>query len=165
MTAAMSAHSALDLYPDGYPAVADVVPHQDAMCLLDRIVYCDAERIEVEVRVPSVGLFVTPGGIPAWIGIEYMAQAIAAWAGCRERRDQRPPGIGFLLGSRRYSSARDTFPTGTLLHVHARCELLGDNGLGMFACRILAGDEEWAAANVSVFQPNDATAYLESGTT
>jgi hypothetical protein len=47
--------------------------------------------------------------------------------------------------------------------VEANCELLGENGLGMFACRILADDIEVAVANVSVFQPTDAAAYLESG--
>ena len=31
------------------------------------------------------------------------------------------------------------------------------------ACRILAGEEEWAVANVSVYEPVDAKAYLESG--
>ncbi len=40
---------------------------------------------------------------------------------------------------------------------------MGENGLGMFACRILAGATELAVANVSVFEPRDAMAYLESG--
>ncbi len=70
---------------------------------------------------------------------------------------------GFLLGSRRYTSTRDVFPSGTRLRIDARCELLADNGLGMFACSLQAGDEQWAMANVSVFEPADAMAYLESG--
>ena len=41
-------------------------------------------------------------------------------------------------------------------------ELLGDNGLGMFRCRILEDGDELATANVSVFEPPDAMAYLES---
>ncbi|MEG9858998.1 beta-ketoacyl synthase N-terminal-like domain-containing protein [Stenotrophomonas sepilia] len=118
---------------------------------------------EAELVVPEAGLFVEDDQVPAWVGIEYMAQAIAAWAGCRARAAGRPPQLGFLLGSRRYSSARSSFPSGSRLRVQARCELLGDNGLGMFACRILAGEEEWATANVSVFEPADAMAYLESG--
>ena len=145
------------------PAITEVVPHRHGMCLLDRILHWDADGIVVEVRVPSTGMFISGEGMPAWIGIEYMAQAVAAWAGCRDRHKGGPPSIGFLLGSRRYACSRDVFPSGTRLQVYARCELLGDNGLGMFACRILAGDDEWATANVSVFQPTDAAAYLESG--
>lgn len=40
---------------------------------------------------------------------------------------------------------------------------MGDNGLGMFACRILHGEAVLATANISVFEPPDAAAYLESG--
>lgn len=133
------------------------------MCLLDRILRWDQESIEAELMVPEAGLFIEDGAVPAWVGIEYMAQAIAAWAGCRARTAGNPPQLGFLLGSRRYASTRSSFPSGTRLQVQARCELLGDNGLGMFACRILAGGEEWAVANVSVFEPADSMAYLESG--
>ncbi|HDS1651314.1 TPA: hotdog family protein [Stenotrophomonas maltophilia] len=144
-------------------AIEDVVPHRQDMCLLERIVHWDEDGIEAELVVPASGLFVEDGHVPAWIGIEYMAQAIAAWAGCRARAAGNRPQLGFLLGSRRYGSQRSGFPVGSRLRVQARCELLGDNGLGMFACRILAGDEEWATANVSVYEPADAMAYLESG--
>ncbi len=144
-------------------AIEDVVPHRQDMCLLERITQWDQEAIEAELVVPETGLFVENGEVPAWVGIEYMAQAIAAWAGCRARAAGNPPQLGFLLGSRRYSSRCSGFPSGTRLRVQARCELLGDNGLGMFACRILAGEEEWATANVSVFEPADAMAYLENG--
>ncbi|MBN5049311.1 hotdog family protein [Stenotrophomonas maltophilia] len=144
-------------------AIEEVVPHRQDMCLLDRILRWDQDSIEVELVVPEAGLFIEDGAVPAWVGIEYMAQAIAAWAGCRARTAGNPPQLGFLLGSRRYASTRSSFPSGTRLQVQARCELLGDNGLGMFACRILAGEEEWAVANVSVFEPADSMAYLESG--
>ncbi len=92
-----------------------------------------------------------------------MAQAIAAWAGSSARQEGRDPSIGFLLGSRRYTAHVPAFAPGRCLRVEAHCELMGENGLGMFACRILAGDEELAVANVSVYEPLDAMAYLESG--
>ena len=112
--------------------------------------------------MPADGLFVQDGGVPAWVGVEYMAQAIAAWAGCHARGQGRTPPIGFLLGTRRYDSAVERFDSGRVLRVEARRELLGENGLGVFACRILAGEEELATANVSVFEPPDAMAYMES---
>lgn len=144
-------------------AIEEVVPHRQDMCLLQRILRWDQDSIEAELVVPGTGLFIENGEMPAWIGIEYMAQAIAAWSGCRARAAGAAPQLGFLLGSRRYNSLRSGFPSGTRLRVQARRELLGDNGLGMFACRILAGEEEWAVANVSVYEPADAKAYLESG--
>ncbi|MCU1128238.1 hypothetical protein JAK51_18715 [Stenotrophomonas maltophilia] len=144
-------------------AIEEVVPHRQDMCLLQRILRWDQDSIEAELVVPGTGLFIENGEMPAWIGIEYMAQAIAAWSGCRARAAGAAPQLGFLLGSRRYSSQRSGFPSGSRLRVQARRELLGDNGLGLFACRILAGEEEWAVANVSVYEPADAKAYLESG--
>ena len=76
------------------------------------------------------------------------------------------PGIrpGFLLGTRRYEALRPMLAFGLRLRIEARCELFGDNGLGLFACRILDGDTEIAAANVSVFEPPDPDAYLGNST-
>ena len=52
--------------------------------------------------------------------------------------------------------------SGDVQDLEAIRELLGDNGLGMFRCRILEDGDELATANVSVFEPPDAMAYLES---
>lgn len=139
-----------------------VVPHRGTMRLVDRLVAWGEDSVAVEVRVPDEGPFCHVEGVPAWVGVEYMAQAIAAWAGCHARASGREPSIGFLLGTRRYESLASWFRAGALLRVEATRELLGDNGLGMFSCRILGDGEELATANVSVFEPPDAMAYLES---
>lgn len=143
--------------------IESVLPHRDSLRLIDRVIEWQPESIVVEVDVPGQGLFSRADGVPAWVGVEYMAQAIAAWAGCRARAEGREPSIGFLLGTRRYTAHQPAFAAGTCLRVEAHCELMGENGLGMFACRILAGERELAVANVSVFEPPDAMAYLESG--
>ncbi len=141
-----------------------VVPHRGTLLLIDRVLDWDPESIRVVLHVPGESIFHDAEGVPAWVGLEYMAQAIAAWAGCKARARGGEPTVGFLLGTRRYDCSRTHFPSGSLLRVEARCELLGDNGLGMFACRIVEGEETLATANVSVFEPGDATAYLETGT-
>lgn len=142
--------------------IEQVIPHRDTLLLVDRVLDYGEETITVELRVPAESPFHVEGGVPAWVGVEYMAQAIACWAGCHAREQGRPPSIGFLLGTRRYESVTPLFSSGSLLRVEARRELLGENGLGVFACRILAGEQELATANVSVFEPPDAMAYLES---
>jgi predicted hotdog family 3-hydroxylacyl-ACP dehydratase len=139
-----------------------VVPHRGTLLLIDRLLEWDSESVVVELRVPADGPFSTEEGVPAWVGVEYMAQTIAAWAGCRARRAGGEPSVGFLLGTRRYVCTEAYFRPGAVLRVEARCELLGDNGLGMFGCRILQGGNELASANVSVYEPADAKAYLES---
>lgn len=129
------------------------IPHRGAMMLLDRVLEVGAEHSVAEVDVPLDGLFVRDGQVPAWVGIEYMAQTISAWAGGRARREGGAPRMGLLLGTRRYETRCASFPGGARLRVEARCELMGDNGLGVFDCRILLAGDEVATAKLSVFDP------------
>ncbi|WP_223851450.1 MULTISPECIES: ApeP family dehydratase [Cupriavidus] len=147
--------------PNALPPVREVVPHGGAMLLLDALVFADDAQCIARAEVRATQLFADAGGMPAWVGIEYMAQTIAAWSGMRDRRDGKPPGMGFLLGSRRYECDLSHFPVGCTLTVSVRPELIGDNGLGQFACRIDMDGREVARANVSVFQPADARAFLQ----
>jgi predicted hotdog family 3-hydroxylacyl-ACP dehydratase len=139
------------------------VPHRGAMLLLDRVLEVGAEHSVAEVEVPMDGLFVREGGVPAWVGIEYMAQTVSAWAGGRARREGGAPRMGLLLGSRRYQARRGSFPAGARLRIEARCELMGGNGLGVFDCRILLAEEEVATAKISVYDPPEGTALMPEG--
>lgn len=148
-----------------FPPIHDieyVMPHRGTMRLLDQVLSYNADSILAALRVPETGPFHGAGGVPAYVGIEYMAQAVACWAGCMARlRGQAPP-IGFLLGSRLYTSQVPLFACGQALQIEAKREIMGDNGLGVFACRILCAGQVLASANVSVFEPPDAPAYLAS---
>ena len=129
------------------------VPHRGAMSLLASVERCDGESVVARVRVPAQGLFATPQGMPAWAGIEYMAQAVAAWSGARAREGGGSPRIGYLLGCRRYEAAVPAFEAGAELVVHAQCELTAENGLGMFDCRIEKDGRVLANGRLSVFEP------------
>jgi predicted hotdog family 3-hydroxylacyl-ACP dehydratase len=133
-----------------------LVPHRGSMLLLDRLVASDEDSVVVEGRVREGQLFATAQGLPSFVGIEYMAQAVAAWAGCRAWRLGRPARVGFLLGTRRFECTLAYFAEGALLRVYAYREVFGDNGLGMFACRLWVDDELVAEANLSVYEPPGA---------
>lgn len=152
------------MHADSIHDIETVIPHRGPLLLLDQVLEYDDDAIAVALEVPLDGPFHDDGGVPAYIGLEYMAQAVACWAGCQARARGLPPPLGFLLGSRRYVCAVPRFAGGTRLRVEARRELIGDNGLGVFACRILADGHELAAAHVSVYEPEDAQAYLAGAT-
>ena len=136
------------------PHVMDAwVPHRGAMSLLETVEHCDDQRIVARVHVRAGGLFEGADGVPAWVGIEYMAQAVAAWSGARARSAGGSPRIGYLLGSRRYEAAVPAFEVGAELQVFAQCELMGGNGLGMFDCRIERDGRVLASGRLSVFEP------------
>jgi len=139
------------------------IPHRGAMRLLDRVLEVGPEHSVAEVDVPFDGLFVRDGAVPAWIGVEYMAQAVSAWAGGRARLAGGAPRVGLLLGTRRYEARCAGFPAGAQLRVEVRCELMGDNGLGLFDCCIRMDGEEVASAKISVFDPPEGTDLLQLG--
>ena len=142
-------------------SVADLVPHRGAMSWLDRVLSVDAERVVAEADLRDTSFFMRDGHLPPWIGIEYMAQAIAAWAGHRARQEGRSIALGFLVGTRRYEVQRQSFQAGDRLCIEATCELMAGNGLGMFSCRVLVEGALAASANLSVFEPPEGAAFLE----
>ncbi|WP_347176276.1 hotdog family protein [Undibacterium sp. TS12] len=145
------------------PAVRDVVPHSGEMVLLDRLLAVDDETLCAEVRIESGTLFCDANGVGSWVGIEYMAQAIAAHAGYLATIKGEPVKVGFLLGSRRYEASVPLFALGSVLHIHVLRAMQGDNGLGAFECRIEDSTSRTVLANatVTVFQPDNVKDFLQ----
>ncbi len=138
--------------------IQEIVPHSGVMCLLHRAVEGDEDSFVAEVDVRSEGLFAEA---PGWIGLEYMGQTIAAWAGWQARQRGDAPRIGFLLGSRRYECSVPVFPVGKTLQIEIQRNFVAENGLGHFDCRIRIGDETVATATLTVFEPSNAEAFLK----
>lgn len=145
---------------ESLPPIAELVPHQGSMCLLDRMLAVDDERLSAEIVVPAQGLFNHEEGVGAWVGIEYMAQAVAAWAGWQARLRGEAPRIGLLLGTRRYRSSVPRFTVGQILRIDIERGYQADNGLGQFECRITSDGQELARAQLTVFGPRDPTDFL-----
>ncbi len=83
--------------------VAELLPHAGDMVLLDAVEVFDAESIETRLEVKPSGLLNLPdGSLPAWVGMEMMAQTVAAFAGCHARQAGLPVELGFLLGTRSF---------------------------------------------------------------
>ncbi len=140
--------------------VGDLVPHSGRMSLLSGIVDYGENWLQAEILVTADSMFADARGVPAWIGLEYMAQAIAAYSGLKERLRGKPPKVGFLLGSRKYLCNAERFAIGQRLLVTVSPELEGTNGLNVFNAE-LQGEGIEASAVVNVFQPEDADQFLE----
>jgi len=102
--------------------VDDLVPHRRTMSWLDRVISVDTERVVAEADIRESSLFVRDGQMGVWVGIEYMAQTIAAWAGNRARSEGRSVALGFLVGTRRYDVHRQGFKVGDCLRIVATFE-------------------------------------------
>ncbi|RFP11606.1 3-hydroxylacyl-ACP dehydratase [Duganella sp. BJB488] len=147
------------------PDVRELVPHSGRMVLLDRVLSADDDNLCAEVRIHAGSMLAGEEGVGAWVGIEYMAQAIAAHAGWLALQRGEAVKVGFLLGSRKYASSVPLFATGSVLLVHVQRVLQGENGLGAFDCRIdvAGGASAVGTATVTVFQPDNVNQFLKDG--
>ncbi len=136
------------------PNVRDVVPHSGRMMLLDRLVAADGESLTAQVTIRADALFARADGVGAWVGVEYMAQTIAAYAGTQALTRKEKTKIGFLVGTRHYACNVSHFPLGATLTISVRRDAQGDDHLESFVCSI-TGEGIKADAAVTVFQPGD----------
>jgi predicted hotdog family 3-hydroxylacyl-ACP dehydratase len=123
-----------------YPKISELIPHAEPMRLISRVLEHDAESTLCLVEPEDHVLFQDADGrVPAWLGVEYMAQCIAAHAGLEVAERGAPPRIGYLLGSRSVRFHRATLPEGARIEVAAR-HVRGRPGLGAmsFACEVVA---------------------------
>ena len=138
-----------------YPAIASLVPHAAPMLLLDRLCEATATTARCEVRVGEIlALFLRDdGALPGWVGIELMAQTVAAWSGYQGHLRQEEPQIGLLLGARKYQCHLARLPAGSLLTIDCE-QLLQDGALASFQCYLRCDGELVAEARLSIIQPD-----------
>ena len=134
-----------------YTDIAGFIPHSGRMILLDRIIGFDGHTLSVELLVRDDGLLGNDKTVPAWVGIEYMAQAVAAYAGIKSKLAGETIKLGFLLGTRRYTSNVASFAVGTALTIQVK-NVIHDDKLGVFDCKIHGAGIE-ISANLNVYQP------------
>jgi predicted hotdog family 3-hydroxylacyl-ACP dehydratase len=121
------------------------------MIWLDEVIESGSGHLLARVNIrEGIAFYEAPKGVPAWVGLEYMAQAVAAFAGLRARDAGEPVPLGLLIGCRRYSSTRASFLPGDILDVRVT-ELASEKyGFGSFDCSLDDG-AEIASARLSVF--------------
>jgi len=135
--------------------IEDLVKHRRGMLLIDRLISYDISGVVVEVAIKKNTFFLKKNYVPAWIGIEYAAQAVAVLAGLKEVEKNKDNKIGLLLSCRRYKSTRSRFILGEVLNVKAR-EEFNDGQMGGYSCSI--SDEvgnEVVTVSLSAFMPEN----------
>ena len=134
--------------------VETLVPHSPPMVLIDRVLSYDIKSLKAEVDITRDSRFydAAVGGVPAWVGIEYMAQAISAWAGVQAKLKGEEIKLGFLLGTRRLKMPVKVLEAGTSYTVEIHQLLRDDSGLASFECRIFGVDQLCLEARVNVFE-------------
>jgi predicted hotdog family 3-hydroxylacyl-ACP dehydratase len=137
--------------------VAELLPQGPEAIVIDALVEHSATRSVAVAHIDERSTYWEHSGVPAWAGIEYMAQTIAAHAGLEARARGEPPAIGFVLGTRAYATSVETFPNGSRLIVTVEPEVV-DEAFAAFKCAIaiddVAIDRVVATAVVTTYRPS-----------
>ncbi|WP_018623677.1 ApeP family dehydratase [Kangiella aquimarina] len=142
--------------------VSEFVPHSAPMVLIDKIVDFDESSLVAEFSVSAESRFFQTDipGIESWVGVEYMAQAIAALAGIRAFLVNQPVNLGFLLGTRKLELFQQQFNNNQTYTVQIKELYMDDSGLGSFDCSIVQNNQCVCAAKLNVFETSDQTQLL-----
>ncbi len=144
--------------------MAQILPHEGRMLLLDELVEQHDEGIvtTLTIRADSV-MCDGVTGVPAWVGMEYMAQTACAYAGVNEARAGDKPSISLLLGTRSYVAHTPVFPLGARLIVSAQLLVRDDDDLVVFQCSIrdASTQQDLAVGDIKAIRPANLHALIQ----
>ncbi|MGV8996676.1 MAG: hypothetical protein ACOH12_07000 [Parvibaculaceae bacterium] len=145
------------------PPIESLVRHRGQMLLIDKIVEASPAHVIGEVTISQSSTFFRKDrGVPAYVGLEYMAQTVSGFDGARRAVTGEPPAIGFLLGTRRYISNVPYFLSGSLLSIRADM-VFSENGMAAFDCVISVFGEELVTASLNVYRPENGQMEMPEG--
>ena len=134
----------------GRDAIAKLVPHQGAMCLLEEVLEWDAGSIACRAtshRDPANPLR-SDGGLSAIVGIEYAGQAVAVHGGLTDNSGK--PQVGYLAALRDVVCQVERLDDqGGDLTVRAN-KVAAEGGRLLYDFRIEAGGRELLRGRLSV---------------
>ena len=131
------------------------------MLLLDEVIEATATHLVARHRVQE-DIWPT-AGMPAYVAIEILAQAIAAFESSRSPRGDGKPVIGVLLGTRAFRSQRTAFAVGMTLVLRVEEQMSDPSGFGAFQGSVTdEAGERLAEGMLKVYRPEDFWTYLDS---
>ena len=133
---------------------AELLPHRPPMLLLDDILGYDDAHVRAVLTIHPASAFLEAEGVPSIVGVEYIAQACAAWSGLQARLVGRAPRLGFLLGARGLRLHRPWFRRGERLLVSVALAYR-DAQLASFQGSITVGEAIAVESDLTVYEPGE----------
>ncbi|HLT37495.1 MAG TPA: hypothetical protein VK034_14480 [Enhygromyxa sp.] len=153
-----------------FPPVAELVPHEPPMLLVDELLEWSPEAASIGATIRAGSPFVHGDRMPATILLELMAQAIAVANGMADRMAGRVAGelssrpghraelsarpghraeVGLLLGTRELELACEELSVGDTLELRVVREY-ADGKLARYACTATRAEQLLARATINV---------------
>lgn len=147
---------------NNYP-IEMVLPHAHPMILVDKLVAYSPISAQCSLQIGSHSNFYNAkrNSVPSYVGIEYMAQTIAAYANVLKLDEGGKVSLGFLVSARNYTTEVSEFLSGAELIVNVELLLKEANGLSVFDCTIKQDEQLVVAAKINVYEPDEPELYLK----
>jgi predicted hotdog family 3-hydroxylacyl-ACP dehydratase len=145
-----------------FPPIDTILPHRGTMLLIDGVSSCSDDALTAYTTARRDAWYADEhGAMPAWIGIELMAQGVAAHVALLAMRAGRRARPGVLLGTRSYSAHVSAFACRANLTISVQEVLRSDDGHSAYECAIDHDGVRCADAIIKVFQPRDFQSFIE----
>ncbi|SIT48572.1 putative 3-hydroxylacyl-(Acyl carrier protein) dehydratase [Paraburkholderia piptadeniae] len=145
-----------------FPPIDTILPHRGTMLLIDGVSACSDVALTAYAAVRGDAWYADAGGaMPAWIGIELMAQAVAAHIALLAMRAGGHARPGVLLGTRSYKAHVSAFARDVQLTIGVHEVLRSEEGHSAYECTIDHDGARHAEAVIKVFQPGDFQTFIE----
>lgn len=134
-------------------AIKDLIPHREPMILLDELVDWGDNFAECLVKhETNNGYWDDDNRIPAYVGIEYMAQTIAVYTGILSTLAEQPIRIAYLLGTRKFDTNQCFMEANKPVHVRVEELFRNEDNIAVFDC-LIHGDNLRMKAQLKGVQP------------
>lgn len=133
-----------------FPPLEQLVPHAGAMVLLDAMLAWSPGRARCRLIIRPGAPFVRDGVVASVVGIEYMAQAVAACLGYEALVGGGGVRVGMIIACKRFDAYAEHMRVGDELLVDVEA-LQGNDTLSHFQCQLTRGDALFADGVLTLF--------------
>lgn len=132
-----------------WPEIEELIPHRGRSVLLEGVRHFVEGEASFDAVIKADHPYARDGRVEALVGLEMMAQAVAALVGLEQRAAQQPPQVGYLVSATQLEFRCRWLSVGSRLVVGARTTWL-DQGSGCFDCSVAEGSETLMAGGLTV---------------
>ena len=132
--------------------ITEILYHAPPMILIDRVEGYDDETVASVVEITYDSPFLNDGKVPAYVGIEYMAQSVAAYSGIMALNSGADVKIGYLVSSRNVQLSCPAYTIGDILQIKVHL-VYNETPMAVFDCTIHRSERLVAEARLNVYQP------------
>ncbi len=142
--------------------VTHYIRHRPPMLLVDDIQETSTDCAATTTTITHDNLFYDneKNGVPAWVGMEIMAQTAGVWVGMEDERNGKQPELGFLLGSRSYEAYQPLFTEGETLFTQVTATFINLPMVVFAGVMKNQQGELLAKGEFTAFRPENVDAYL-----